>query len=357
MGDEYPTLELWRNLYDAAMELGRTGPWGWMWDRDMFGVEDPKTKQVGYCCIMGRAGKHFGVAVYLGTEGLEGYLKCQSGEVGGALDEVLFAQKCLMVSFEDRELLEKKDLETIKSLGLKFRGQNSWPQFRSYRPGFLPWFLTQQEAECLSQCIPQVIDVSLRFKKNRKLLEPVKKGAYLVRVTREGSPGALWRDEWLEPSPMKKQAAPSPSIDEDLLKKAKSAAPTAKGTWEVELAYFPAPVREKGARPYFPLTLLCMDHDSGFLMSSEMAPPDTYVSYLTREFLKLVQKNKQAPKQILVRTDRTLQFLEPIASRMGIELKVRKDLPRIADAVRSMREFITGRPEPGEFVDFDIGLN
>ena len=52
--------------------------------------------------------------------------------------EALFAQRCLMVSFEDRELLDNDSYARIKALGRTYRGRQAWPEFRDYIPGSLP---------------------------------------------------------------------------------------------------------------------------------------------------------------------------------------------------------------------------
>ena len=44
----------------------------------------------------------------------------------------------LQASFEDRNELRDKDRQVIKELGLKFRGRQAWPMFRSYRTGLCP---------------------------------------------------------------------------------------------------------------------------------------------------------------------------------------------------------------------------
>src|SRR3990170_4674903 len=164
MRDGSPSVQEWRELYDAAIDFKQAKCWDWMWDSDLFGVQDPERGEVGYCCVMGRAGEHFALAVYLGTEGLESYHKIQRNDGSLSDFDAILLQKCLMASFEDRKLLTNRDFEAIKVLGLKFKGHNSWPLFRSYVPGYFPWHLNREEAKFLTVALRQAVDVALRFK-------------------------------------------------------------------------------------------------------------------------------------------------------------------------------------------------
>ena len=69
----------------------------------------------------------------------------------------------LQASFENREVLEGEDRGIIRQLGLKFRGRNAWPMFRSYRPGFFPWLIDSHEAELLTCALEQVLVVAPRL--------------------------------------------------------------------------------------------------------------------------------------------------------------------------------------------------
>ena len=51
-----PTLDEWKELYIAADEFRNLQPWTWMSDADLFGVQDPRSREVGYCCVLAAPG-------------------------------------------------------------------------------------------------------------------------------------------------------------------------------------------------------------------------------------------------------------------------------------------------------------
>src|SRR5215212_8247992 len=134
-----PGIREWRRLYESAVRIKEMSPWEWMTETDVFGVRSPETGELGFVSVMGLLGEHYAVSLYLGSEGINGFLDLQ--EMGPFADPgVLIQIPQIQASFEDREELDKRDREVIKELGLKFRGRNAWPMFRSYRPSFFPWF-------------------------------------------------------------------------------------------------------------------------------------------------------------------------------------------------------------------------
>lgn len=315
-----PSIKEWKELYMAAESFRKLQPWTWMSDSDLFGIQNPQTGEIGYCCIMGQIEEMFALAVYLGSEGLDGYLKIQSGEIAMDNPDAIHIQKCLMASFEDRDYLEKEDLQTIKKLGLKFRGRRVWPQFRSYLPGYVPWYLEKDQAIFLTVALHQAMDVARRLKEDRNLLSPLKDGLLLVRAPVTKSGKIEWSDVWMKPSPEKKEFPVAP-VDELCIRRIKKNITKGKEIWEVDFFYFPVPIRE-GDRPFFPRTLLIMDHADGIALHNWLAPHWEFFSRFQESLLDFVEKSETLPKRILISKYETLKMLEPITSRLNIDVKM-----------------------------------
>ena len=335
-----PSMEEWQRLYEVATEFKKLKCWEWMYDSDVFGVQNPEDGEIGYCCIMGNMKEVFALAVYQGTEGLEGLLKLQSGEIGNVDTDAARNQKCLMASFEDRDYLQKNDLQLIKKLGLKYRGRNEWPMFRSYLPGYFPWFLTGKEAIFLTYALEQAIDVALRFKKNEGLLTPAGQDKYMVRVPEKIEDIILWEDMWMSPPPLEKTTPSDNRVDEIRIQRIKSKAVRTDALWEIEIALSPAPVCEKNKRPYFPRLLVAMDHRSKMALDFQLFEISDDFSEFRDHILGFLEKFNMLPQEILVGRDETLQMITPIASRLNIHVRADQELLAFKEFFNSMFEFM-----------------
>jgi hypothetical protein len=326
-----PSLQDWRELYAAAIEFRQLEPWRWMYDEAIFGVKDPVSGQIGYCTILGNLGECFALAVYRGTAGLEFLESIQDGEVGVGDEEVLFGQDCLMASFEGRQSQAKEDLQVIKALGLKFKGSNGWPQFRSYRPGYFPWFLTQEEAKFLTVALQQAKDVAVRSAKNPELTEPVDDETYFVRMPVAGDHGIGWMDAWLVPATEEKGPEPAQPLNEVRLEAIRQAGYPQQGEWELDFFMFPSAVRDKEQRPYFPYALLCMDRGSTLMLTAHLAAPAQYASDFQEQLYQLIEQQKAIPQIVYVCRREAKELLKQIAERLQIKLKTTRDLPLVED--------------------------
>jgi len=267
---EKPSLPEWKKLYQAALKFKSVEPWKWMNDQDLFGVQNPKTEEIGYGCVLGQLGELLALNVYLGSEGLGGYKKVASGKISGRDLSLIFTQRTLMASFEDRKSLQKEDLEIIDKLGLKSSGGQAWPAFRSYRPGFYPWFLTKEEAEFLTLALEQAYSVALRFKNDYNLLTPPKQGYYFAKVWNKEK--KTWEDSWIKPPPVREEKSITlPAVDKARLEKIKGARLKGRGDWEIDYFFAPNCIKEKqDERPYYPKMIAFADRESYFVIGAKI---------------------------------------------------------------------------------------
>jgi hypothetical protein len=336
-------LEEWRELYDLAVSLKELKPWEWMWDGDVFGVEDPETGEVGYCCVMGRGGEHYALAFYRGSEGLLGYLKVRGGEVPFDSPDAQHCQDCLMLSFEDRVYLHPKDRALIKRLGLRFRGANAWPLFRDWTPGYFPWFLTPDQARLLLRLLPPALEMAERLRSNPRLLEEPEPGKWLVRSSRSGREGTVWGDEWRFPNPLPEPEAEGVPYLYDL-EGLRHSITRRSGVWEIDYFYSPLPVREKGARPYYPRMMMAADRRSGLLIFFHLVgASSSWGKELIDAFLLHLEKIQVIPEKMLVR-ENGYELLKGVAAGLGIKLEKAKKLPALWEAREYFSEFFSSGP-------------
>jgi hypothetical protein len=333
-----PTLEEFRQLYDAAIAFKQDAPWEWMTEDEVFGVRNPETGQIGYVSIMGMRGEHLALGVYLGSEGLDGFWRMERGEEQDNPTFLLEVPQ-LQASFEDRDVLDDKDRQVIKALGLKFRGRQSWPWFRSYVPGYLPWFVTPEEARFLTRALQQALDVTRRLEENPSLLEPPRRGQYLVRTPTE--PG--WVDEWVSPPPP--PVHPQPPPDQKRLATLRKQFPVQRFSLQVDLFAMPASIKEKDdPRPYMPYSLMVVEAQSGLIVGTELMAPkpslETVWTQTPARFLDAVTRLGRLPSQIAVRNERIQDLLAPTAAGLGIQIKVSRRLPALDQARTALERWM-----------------
>jgi len=336
-----PTLDEWRQLYEVAGRFKEVAPWEWLTESHVCGVRNPETGEIGYDSVMGLRGEYFALAVYLGSEGLAGFVQMQNHPK--ADPTILLEIPQLQASFGERQELRKEDLAIIKSLGLKFRGHDDWPLFRSYVPGYLPWLLSPEEARFLTMCLEQGLEVALRVRQNPHLLDPLRQGLYLIRTPEKEGTALVWKDQWEKPAP------PPPKtiqikLDQKLLN-AVARLPRQPMTVQASLSAMPGGIFEKGdPRPYFGYMLMVVEAQSGFILGTEiLAPKPSLEAVWTQtpeEFLKVLPRLGQLPTEVAVNQERLRMLLEPVTTALGIKLTLTRSLPALNQAQKAMEQML-----------------
>ena len=337
----------WKRLYELAAELKKLAPWEWMDETEIFGVENPDTGQFGFVSAMGMAGEHLSIGVYLGAEGLYGFWDFQ--EAGFEAEPfALFEIPQLQVSFEDRENLEKQDRDLIKKLDLKFRGKQNYPLFRSIKPGFMPWFITSDEARFLIYAIEQTLEVAPRVRKNPNILDDkrdTENEVCLVRAAEKQGKKLVWRDVMREiPPPDEKEFLIK--IPQTLVDELKSFPQNKNFILEIDLFYAPTPVAERGNRPYIPKMLMLADARSGMIAGFQLIQPkeDEAENYLeiSRSVFGSLEKLKARPQEIRVADKMLFDLLKGFTQQLNVKLRQTDDLSVIEAAKKGLFGFFGG---------------
>ena len=341
MANKAPSLQEWRNLYEAMQRIKETAPWQWLHEQDIFVVENPESKELGFVSVMGAIGEHYSIAVYLGEEALAQFWEFQETEPDMFAFQKLFEMPHLQASFEDREFLYDEDREIIKKLSLSFRGKAAWPLFRSYKPGFFPWFLSAEEARFLTHVLEQTVDVSLRAQKDPSTLLP-EEGAYLLRKSIKKGDALDWQDETWEEY-FFDYADIEPQVDEFVLQKLADA-PKKYLTLEFDMFMLPQPAREGDEKPYYPYLLLLIDANSGLIVNQEAIPPlpdlKSMQAQLASHVAQLLLNSSTSTSRIHVDSDLFLELLAPLKDVAGITIEHVLELKEAPQARISFMEFM-----------------
>lgn len=357
MTDNAPSRKDWKDLYQKTAEFKKLKPWEWMWDRDVFAVQNPETGEVAYCTVMGRMGSFYGMAAYLGREGLENFFDIQLSEISTDDPDSLYQQRLLMVSFEDREDIEDTDYNIIRKLGLRFRGKNGWPLFRSFRPHYMPWYLEKDEAEFLTLVLEQAIGVCKRLKQDSELLSPPDLGQIFIRIPEKTDDSLKWKDGWMDPWDDEEHLFESDgiggsipkegngfsgdwvseSIHEDVnlrpgevilsdsqylnvIKQLMKVKPGKEGIWEVDYYFYPEAVQdEPEERPYFPAVITWADHETGEMIEVGLGEPCLWKSFFLETFHNAVIKTQHLPRIIQYENEELIPLLK-FTPEIGVEL-------------------------------------
>ena len=330
----------WARLYQAAIRIKETAPWAWLDEGQIFGVQDPDTGEIGFVSVMGSMGERYALASYVGAKGLYGFrLLEQMGPDGDA--EMVFEIPQLQISFEDRDVLTAKDRDIIKQLGLRFRGRQEWPMFRSYRPGYFPWYLEPDEVRAFTCVLEQALEVSARAKENPTIFDVGDETTYLVRVQRARGSAAVWEDQVISVTPPEPETV-SVSMDLEALRLLKSL-PRSQVVLEADLSLFPGHFGEKGERPQCAYLLMLVDSDSGFVFAGELLSPEptfgAMCGTIPNTAVCILAEHGILPREIRVRSRALLPWLQLVGDDLGCKVPLRSRLPSLDKAVN----FLTAR--------------
>ncbi len=350
-----PSLQEWRELYEAAVEFKELEPWLWMSDSDLFVVINPETGEMGFCSVIGALGEEMGMILFPGIEGLRSLLFMRRSQLDQDEKEMLrmaVQMRNISLSFEDRSDLSSRDLKLIKELGLKFRGRKQWPMFRSMSPGYDMWFLNAEEARFMNHALRQAIDVSRRFKDDPDMLfNPEDESLILARTPGEEDGKITWKDEWIEPPDIAEVGRISYEIavPVEIMMRLKQLDVAEDMRWEVDSIIPPFTVRDETGRPAFPHVFMGVDTTSHLpVIAPGIATghpfndiPVKFVEWVIDGFLNV----GMIPGEIHIDNDFLLPPLKLLANELGFRIRRVESLEALNQMSRALFSFMEGKDQ------------
>jgi hypothetical protein len=219
------------------------------------------------------------------------------------------------------------------------------PIFRAVRPGFQPWFVTEEEARLLAECMRALILVcsEVSTQADPKYWDRADTYPMVSRVDGEEG-GPRYHVELVEATlPSEPPLAPA-RLGEEQRRQLRDRDHPVRGVMELDYFLSGAVVGKKNERKACVRVALAVDADSGFLFPPELAAPGVSVGdALAAAIMKAVETTRAFPREVRVQTRRFKDCLEPIAGLFGFTIKVARSLPASAEARASLLGVLEGQ--------------
>lgn len=136
-------------LCRLAAQIGVLQPWHALVEEQLIAVVRKRGCEPDFVSVLGSLGEHRAIHVYPGFRGYSWYREVLQAEDATRL----LATECeaLQLSYPDPDEITDLDVELIR--GCRFEPRQPAFQFRSARPGYLPWYPNNEECRRLADCL------------------------------------------------------------------------------------------------------------------------------------------------------------------------------------------------------------
>ncbi|NLK22253.1 MAG: hypothetical protein GX308_09330 [Epulopiscium sp.] len=329
-------IEQWKELYNIAMEIGKLKPWDYFWDVELITIMLPGREEPCFCSILGRERERYGINVFIGFKGLRDYLDIvESGEGGIPPEYVMFEQSNISCFWGSREDVPNKQKKIIKELGLKFRGKNQWLYFESYKKGYMPYILDEEEVLFLTELFHQLY-MALGGYTNNEIKVNFGAGQTLLHEYDEE------KKEWVDmsaPLPIVEKQYPLLILEDELLRAKMKKQAKINILLELDMVYMNAYVRDgKYDRPINPKLLLLVDHSNGVVVGQSMLTPEhDEANEIFNIFIDFVMRYGRMTR-IIIRNPYIASVLKDTCDYCDISLGTANQLPAVDTFINELME-------------------
>lgn len=315
------TNEQAKELLEAAKEFNNAKPWKWLGDTDVFGIKFYDIDEIIFCSVLGMGDEVYGMATYKGLQGIESYFKILEGMFDYD-DEALYIQNAITIYFDDRKDISDEDYALIKSSGVTFRGRKAWPSFRKFEPGFLPWYLKDEELVLFTRMLNIASEFAVYLKDNLDKAALMQEGKCFVRdIKEDGS----YEDVIIEYNKLQEESnidIEVPIIYNELeVKRIKKNCKRIDVIWEIDYFYHFMPVQEEDA-PFFPAIMFIVDKNEGTIIGENMTHPHDVAESFQQYLLNMIKEFKNIPVKVQVSNIYLLMYIEDLFNNLGVKVEL-----------------------------------
>jgi len=323
----------WKKLYSMAKKFVHAQPWKLFENEDAFVVQSPCDNQMYLCCVLGYGGEEFGINAFRGAQGMRNFDKIITHSEDRPHDKnLMYELDMLSFTLSPREHMEKNDLKVTKKLMAAFPG-GEWPLFRSFKPHFIPWFLTEKEIESLYDCLEQTLALCDESEESLDLIRNATPGRVLVRSKVEGE----WVSRMLHVGYSAKAETPKFHLDDVTMQRLRKLPGTGPKE-EIDLVHLPGTISDHEP-PYFGLLLIGVNET---LYAEQYGFFTPFTDYFKEACDRLVQSflsRGSKPRMVFLKDDSSFaDVFEPIAKQADIRFNRIDELPKIGDLLDDMEQ-------------------
>jgi hypothetical protein len=343
-GEDGPAFEAMKTLFVRAGEVYRRQPWDDIQEVDLVMFEHPVSGEPCFCSVMGAMGEAMAVQVYIGVDS---YLWFQDIHAGAqaSFGDFLANQYSVFVNFVMPDELGVDDRELAKRMNHPLAKNTAVPVFRTIRPGYHPWFMTETEVRTLVEGLEALLAVGGVRSENADVDFWREDGVYpLVRRMSEEGKFVEYSVQCVKAptKPVKKRKVPQldqPRIESILGQRLRST-----GILDVDHFYGAGMIGEEHERKACFRLSIAIDSKSGFAFPPQIsAPQDETGDVLQGVVLKAIETKRALPVEIHVLSREFKILLAPLAKALAVPVKVKKSLPALEFA-KSELENMLGAP-------------
>ena len=335
--------ETWQALLKKAVEYQRLAPWQWMTNYAVLGMHDAASGKIRFADVLGNAGEVFGLVIYRGALGVRILLETLWNPQDEHPLDLLFNMDAIKLEFVDRDELRPEELALYKQLRFKpaLRQPLPWPNFQSFVPGYLPWFLDQTEAELLLGDLGKAIRFARLVRDTPDLYAGRKPNEvpFVPGDPRLEGPARARDLTWHQlQAPQELPPEPFPAHGPQVLKlRAKGRQPNF--ACEMDSFYLNNSVWD-AERPYFTKVALLVDANTGYVYGFKLSGAKESLEQTAGDCLmQVLPQLERLPEKINLPTERLRLAVQPLAKALGVRVNVRSNLPMLKEARKSMENY------------------